>query len=63
MTELKEVASPDKTGSVARLVRKPTQWTNRTAQVVAAVVIARTATAEADGVMVRILCNPMMTTK
>ena len=50
VTENREVVSPDKIGSKASLVKKPIQWTDRTALVVAAVAIARTVIAEADGV-------------
>ena len=46
-----EVASPDKIDSMASLVKKLIQWTDRTALVVAAVAIARTAIEEADGAL------------
>ena len=46
-----EVASPDKIDSMASLVKKLIQWTDRTALVVAAVAIARTVIEEADGAL------------
>ena len=58
-----EVASPDKIGSTASLVKKPTQWTDKTALAVAAVVIVRTETAEADGVVLALSQNQPRTTR
>ena len=52
-----EVASPDKIDLKASLVKKPIQWTDRTALVVAAVAIARTVIAEADGAVLTLRLN------
>jgi len=52
-----EVASPDKIDSMASLVKQIIQWTDRTALVVAAVAIARTVTAEADGAVLTLRLN------
>lgn len=48
----REVVGPDKTGLEVRPVRMPTRWTDKMALVVGAVVTAKTAIAEADGVKV-----------
>ena len=52
-----EVASPDKIDSKASLVKTTIQWTDRTALVVAAVAIARTVIAEADGAVLTLRLN------
>ena len=57
LKEVVEVASPDKIDSKASLVKMPIQWTDRMALVVAAVAIARTVIAEADGAVLTLRLN------
>merc|ERR1719266_3053881 len=58
-----EVASPDKIDLKASLVKKTIQWTDRTALVVAAVAIARTVIAEADGAVLTLRLNQTRRTR
>ena len=58
-----EVASPDKIDLKASLVKKPIQWTDRTALVVAAVAIARTVIAKADGAVLMLRLNQTRRTR
>lgn len=58
-----EVASPDKIDLMASLVKKTIQWTDRTALVVAAVAIARTVIAEADGAVLTLRLNQTRRTR
>ena len=61
LTEPEEVASPARTGSRASLARRLTQWTSKMEPAEVAEVTARTATAEADGAVIR--SPPPMTSR